>query len=760
MNYMRSLWRSVLLGLFSLSLFFVSGGSAYAAPHASLCANASCSGSPALVNAPFSLFGSFNEPVADFTTASINTTNANISNVVAITSGTITNFTFLVTPIVDGAVSVTIDNGAAQGLDGSPIVGTQPPITTTYDSTPPVIAGMPSDSTAEATGPDGAAVSFNMPTASDLNGVQSISCDHASGDTFVLGTTTVVCSATDNAGNVATSKFAVSIVDTTPPVITAPIDQTFVATGVNTTPVLIPATATDAVSTPTITYSPTSFPVGTTEVTWTATDAAGNDSTATSNVTIVDTTPPTLDEHTDVSAQATTTDGTVVTYELPSATDIVDGAIGVACSPASGSIFALGDTLVSCTANPDAHGNATSSISFTVHVAAPGDSAGSVVMPTTTASDGSSTGTFSDGLSASALVDAGGVSVDIPAGTNVSGDAAWDGSFALPATASDFAQPVADAGNTINAVVSAIEIGASTTPLMLDQAVRISFVGQAGESVGWSRAGVFRPIATVCSADSQTAADAQLTGGVTDCKIDSNGDLVVWTKHFTTFVTYTQTAIAQSSSGGGGSSGGGSNPAPNSSSSGGGGGGGGSVLVPAASSPIVGIVEPAATSSGEVLGASAYNFTLYLKFGSHGTEVTELQKILVADGLLKNQPTGYYGTMTAAAVTALQKLHGIAPTGTVGPITRTLLNQGGSGQVLGASAYNFTNDLTLGSTGTDVTELQKILVSAKLLKSTLPLGYYGMYTALAVSAYQKAHGVAVSGMVDSATRVVLNEGNE
>ena len=28
-----------------------------------------------------------------------------------------------------------------------------------------------------------------------------------------------------------------------------------------------------------------------------------------------------------------------------------------------------------------------------------------------------------------------------------------------------------------------------------------------------------------------------------ECKIDAGSDLVIWTKHFTTFVTYTQTAI-------------------------------------------------------------------------------------------------------------------------------------------------------------------------------------------------------------------------
>jgi hypothetical protein len=91
----------------------------------------------------------------------------------------------------------------------------------------------------------------------------------------------------DNAGNHATSTSVNVVVDNTAPVITAPANQEFEATGPMTTPTLTPATATDNIDTDVaIDYSPKDFALGTWEVTWTATDDAGNVSTATSSVTI------------------------------------------------------------------------------------------------------------------------------------------------------------------------------------------------------------------------------------------------------------------------------------------------------------------------------------------------------------------------------------------------------------------------------------------------------------------------------------------
>ena len=98
-----------------------------------------------------------------------------------------------------------------------------------------------------------------------------------------------------------------------------------------------------------------------------------NDGTSDSNVVTVtitsgvqDTEPPVFGAIVDITTTATAPDGATVSYTVPSATDNVDPSPSVACSPTSGSQFALGDTTVSCTAT-DASGNSAIA-SFTVTV--------------------------------------------------------------------------------------------------------------------------------------------------------------------------------------------------------------------------------------------------------------------------------------------------------------------------------------------------------------------------------------------------------
>jgi len=80
-----------------------------------------------------------------------------------------------------------------------------------------------------------------------------------------------------------------------------------------------------------------------------------------------DTDPPIFGPVTDpVIAYATCKDGAVVTYTTPTATDAVDGVRPVTCTPASGSMFALGKKDVICTAS-DTKGN-TATVKFTVWV--------------------------------------------------------------------------------------------------------------------------------------------------------------------------------------------------------------------------------------------------------------------------------------------------------------------------------------------------------------------------------------------------------
>jgi hypothetical protein len=153
------------------------------------------------------------------------------------------------------------------------------------DTTPPVIASAP-DMTVEATSADGAVVSYASPATSDaVDGAGSASCEPESGSQFAIESTTVTCSATDNAGNIAQDvTFQVIVQDTTAPQLTVPSSIVVDATDPTGTIVTFNASASDVVdASPTVTCSPPSgslFAIGTSAVTCTATDDYGNTSSA------------------------------------------------------------------------------------------------------------------------------------------------------------------------------------------------------------------------------------------------------------------------------------------------------------------------------------------------------------------------------------------------------------------------------------------------------------------------------------------------
>jgi YVTN family beta-propeller protein len=73
--------------------------------------------------------------------------------------------------------------------------------------------GVPGNSTVDATGPSGAVVSYTPPTASDGQTRPAVTCNHSSGSTFPIGTTTVTCTATDadDTPSTVTASFTVTV---------------------------------------------------------------------------------------------------------------------------------------------------------------------------------------------------------------------------------------------------------------------------------------------------------------------------------------------------------------------------------------------------------------------------------------------------------------------------------------------------------------------------------------------------------------------
>jgi hypothetical protein len=161
--------------------------------------------------------------------------------------------TFTITPDPGYRLADLTDNGVAVSLlptDGSYTiskVSAHHDIVASFapDTTPPVITP-PGDITAEATGPEGAVVTFEPTAEHPVDGAVAVSADPPSGSTFPLGETTVNLSATSVAGNTATAHFKVTVVDTTPPGVTVeatPDTQTYPGD------VVVTASVTDLAST-------------------------------------------------------------------------------------------------------------------------------------------------------------------------------------------------------------------------------------------------------------------------------------------------------------------------------------------------------------------------------------------------------------------------------------------------------------------------------------------------------------------------------
>jgi hypothetical protein len=346
-----------------------------------------------------------------------------------------------------------------------------------------------------------------------------------------------------------------------------------------------------------------------------------------------DTTAPVIAAHADVYATATSTNtSTVVTFTNPTATDNKDASVTVSCIPASGSIFNLGSTTVTCSAH-DLAGNNAVATTFTVGVSAPA--------PTPD--------TIAPVIAAHADVYA--------ATTSTSGEFV---SYTVP-TATDNM----DATVTVNCTPvsgSLFAIGSTTVTCVahdaaLNPATTTFVVGVTQTSVA--------PVDPTCSA----------------------------TQHLDNHVCVDNPAPTPAPSNGGGGGGGivGSGQYSigyvNTNPTGGAvlGASTGSSLTEQQIQSILGllrsfnadqnvIVSVEASLRGTMSG-STVTFTQTLTVGSKGVQVNALQQTLINLGLLKiAAPTGYFGSLTKTSVMLYQTSRGLPPVGIVGPLTRAALN--------------------------------------------------------------------------------------
>jgi hypothetical protein len=209
-----------------------------------------------------------------------------------------------------------------------------------------------------------ATVNYPAPVASDNSGIVDVSCDHSSGSSFPVGTTTVMCTATDGSNNSASCSFTVEVIGNGCE-LTCPDDITVIAAAGSCNAVVNYPTPTASTECGTVTSTPASgstFPIGTTVVNVSTT--AGQ--SCSFNVTVVDNTPPTLSacptslvvNAPSGSCTAIVNPGTPPTGSDTCSSVTVTGTRSDG-DPITDLVYPVGTTTITWTAT-DASGNATS----------------------------------------------------------------------------------------------------------------------------------------------------------------------------------------------------------------------------------------------------------------------------------------------------------------------------------------------------------------------------------------------------------------
>jgi hypothetical protein len=245
------------------------------------------------------------------------------------------------------------------------------------DATPPTVLTWPTNRTIAANASCQAQLPDLTPevTASDNCGPVTPWQSPPAGSWVGPGQTLVTVSVHDQAGNAAQQPVTLTIVDVTPPILTACATNRTLAAGpacATLLPDLIgEIIATYACGAVTVTQNPppgAALGLGPALVTFSARDPAGNSNGCSAIVTVVDLTPPVITCPSNLTTFCTGTNGAPVSF-TPIVSDNCDPAPLVTSVPPSGACFAEGTTTVTCTVR-DFSGNSNSCV-FTVTVIDP-----------------------------------------------------------------------------------------------------------------------------------------------------------------------------------------------------------------------------------------------------------------------------------------------------------------------------------------------------------------------------------------------------
>jgi hypothetical protein len=343
----------------------------------------------------------------------------------------------------------------------------------------------------------------------------------------------------------------------------------------------------------------------------------------------------------------------------------------------------------------------------------------------------------------------GDVVVNIPAGTNLTLNTnTWDGVINLPQTNSN--PKVNASSGTEASVFSSVEIGLEDTPITFDKAVKITFPGAKDKLVGWSRANEFTKITDNCLNNSQSWADSNIGVG-SDCKINAGDDLVVWTKHFTTYTVYTESVSSQNTN---------------------------SVNIPI-------LVNPESISEStkldfvinKVINSNKLNISLNADPKTVSGYAISLDSNFTNSSIIKYSPNlvfdlpniyGKYTIYLKYFSTSGHQSPVITKTIDYTPINPLVVQKNDNvkeSNYTKIGKFNFKKDLKVGQNSPDVKELQKYLNDNNFLVSKSGLGSkgkettnFGLATKAALIRFQKAKKINPAiGVFGPVTRKIINK---
>lgn len=141
--------------------------------------------------------------------------------------------------------------------------------------------------------------------------------------------------------------------------------------------------------------------------------------------------------------------------------------------------------------------------------------------------------------------------------------------------------------------------------------------------------------------------------------------------------------------------------------------------------------------------------SITLQLGEKSVLVAILQQSLISAGYLKGPATGVFGTSTQVAVEAFQKAKNLTVTGYIKVATSSLASS------FAAASPTFV-PIGAGTNGAQANAVQTILIKTGNLKISKTTGYFGAATEAAVKAFQKAHDLPQTGIIDEATFAAMN----